>query len=655
MSVDEKVRNGEHPRNSIEKLFSSQLFPISIIIALWGWIYLPFLLSLPAGVDFGAHLFRLAFFSENGLNSEWNGLWYTGTAFLELYPPNTTFFLWFIDIFFPMNLSYVIFMIGTHLLITFGVYFALCKLGRSMLSSLFAALFVMTLSNLNTNFMFFSRAPTHIGLALLILTLGLYYSKKRFTSVAVACLLSMTHFMMFGFLIVIIICSELSYLGFQMKESFIEEKKSIETGIKPLLKEFLLRAAIWMIPFIWVIFFMTKFFLEPIGLFMITPHSFSDFSDGPYQTLRILRDFLYTYITTFVFMLIIIFVFSFKVTRLNWKEFGLIIATILITIVGFLMYYSETSSLLPLMFRGMDVLRFVLISQVLIILTAIRGINHWIAKGLLLLILLLPIVEAQNGVINYIYLDFDDEQWRDLNPIANDLNQREGFFYACPYNYQGDHMAYLPALTGKPYFDGWNPPGVQLNWFQETPPSSNKYRPNSSLINDVANNPAKYGVKWFITRKDYYGLPSSWNFVSQEQDQNKWLWETNIPISLVDITAFGNGSVEYISPNKLQVIINSNETTVDLLIKVAHHPSWNIPANTSLNIEREEEIGFMQVTGVSSNILILEFESNHVDVVFAGFILNLIIIAVLSIYEYDVWEFMRKKIHSLTDKNKDSK
>ncbi|MHA1206434.1 MAG: hypothetical protein ACTSSO_02560 [Candidatus Hodarchaeales archaeon] len=105
MDVEEKSQSGKTQH------FSSHLFPVAIIICIWGWIYLPFLLSLPAGVDFGAHLFRLAFFNENGLNSEWNGLWYTGTAFLEVYPPNTTFFLWIVKLFFPLNLSYVIFMI----------------------------------------------------------------------------------------------------------------------------------------------------------------------------------------------------------------------------------------------------------------------------------------------------------------------------------------------------------------------------------------------------------------------------------------------------------------------------------------------------------------------------------------------------------------
>ncbi|MHA1206433.1 MAG: hypothetical protein ACTSSO_02555 [Candidatus Hodarchaeales archaeon] len=538
-----------------------------------------------------------------------------------------------------------------------AVYFALIKLGRNISSSVFAALFIMTLPNLNFNFMLLSRAPTHIGLALLILTLGLYYSEKRFTSVAVACLLSMTHFMMFGFLIVIVISSELSRFGFQIREKVVIEKKSYKIKLKPLTKEFTLRLVIWTIPFIWVVFFMTKFFLEPIGLIMITPHSLDTFTDGPgiiYKVLRVFRDFLDNFITTFVFMFLVILAFSFKVTSLNWKELGLIMATVLITIVGFLMFYSETNSLLPLMFQGMDVLRFILISQVLIILMAIRGINHWGVKTLLVIILLLPIAEAQNGIINYGYLDFDDGQWRDLEPIANDLNQREGFFYVCPYKYQGDHMAYLPALTGKPYFDGWNPPGVRLNWFQETHPSSSKYRPNSSLILDVANNPAKYGVKWFVTRKDYYGLPSSWDLVSQEANQSKWLWETNIQISLVDVIPFGNGSLDYITPNKLQVILNTNETTVDILIKVAHHPSWKIQENANLSIEREEEIGFMLVKNVSSGILILNFESNHVDIVFAGFIINLIIIAVLSIYEYKIPELMRKKLNSQKDNKNNS-
>ena len=653
MSEEDKERKWMLSIINGEQLLSSPLLPIIVIIVLWIWIYLPFLLSLPAGVDFAAHLFRLFFFSENGLNSEWNGLWYTGTAFLELYPPNTTFFLWFLDIFFPINQSYVIFMVGTHLLISLATYFALKKIGRSKSSSLFAALFIMTLPNLNTNFMFFSRAPTHIGFALLLLTLGLYYSEKRYTSVAVACLLSMTHFMMFGFLIVIILTSELSHLGFQIKNLYSKHNGSFKSDIKPLVKNFFLHTIIWLIPFVWVAFFMTKFFLEPIGLLMITPHSFSSFTDGPgivYQTLRVVRDFLYTYITTFVFMFLIIFAFSLISSRINWKELGLLVSMVLITFVGFLMFYSETSSYLPLIFRGMDVLRFVLMSQVLIVLIAIRGVNHWSSKILLVLILLLPVAEAQNGVTNYGYLEFDDNQWRDLTPIANDLNKREGFFYVCPYNYQGDHMAYLPALTGKPYFDGWNPPGVRLNWFQETPPSSGKYRPNSSLIGDIANNPAKYGVKWFITRRDFYGLSGSWSLVSQEQDQNKWLWETNSNVSLVEVSPSGTGSLEYTSPNTLKITINSDNTTVDLLIRVAHHPSWNIQTNNNLSIVREEEIGFMEVKGVSSDSLILKFESNQVDVVFIGFILNLIIIAVLSLWEYEVWELMRRKKHSRTEK-----
>jgi hypothetical protein len=170
----------------------------------------------------------------------------------------------------------------------------------------------------------------------------------------------------------------------------------------------------------------------------------------------------------------------------------------------------------------------------------------------------------------------------------------------------------------------------------------------------VANNPAKYGVKWFVTRKDYYGLPSSWDLVSQEENQSKWLWETNIQISLVDVIPFGNGSLDYITPNKLQVILNTNETTVDILIKVAHHPSWKIQENANLSIEREEEIGFMLVKNVSSGILILNFESNHVDIVFAGFIINLIIIAVLSIYEYKIPELMRKKLNSQKDNKNNS-
>lgn len=611
------------------------LIALGIIVGTWFLIYFPFLASLPAGVDFSAHLFRLSFFQENGLNSEWNGLWYTGTPFLEVYPPNTTFFLWLISLFAPLNQSYVFFMIGTHLLIAIGAYFVGNSLNRSIESSTFVALFLMTLSNLNTNFMFFSRAPTHIGLAILLLTAALYFYEKRFTAVATACLLSMTHFMMFGFLIVIVLSSELSRLG----EQIIRLKKNNNQGLqeigKSLIRDFLLRVSIWVIPFIWVLILMFQFFIEPIGLVMLTPHRFADYSDGPtivYQLFRVLRDFLDNYITNFVFMFIIIFALTLKSSRLNWKEVGLIFATLLITGTGFFMFYEESSTLLPIMFRGMDVLRFILMSQCLILLTTIRGIKNIGSIILLGIILLLPVAEAQNGILNYGYLQFDDKHWQDLNPVATDLNQREGFFYVCPHYYQGDHMAYLPALTGKPYFDGWNPPGCQLNWFQETPPSTSKYRPNSTIIQDVITHPERFGVKWMVTNRNS-NLPSWWTLISQNTNQNKWLWETDRPVTLVEVFPSGNGTLEYLSTKKIEVSFTSNETYVDLVIRVAYHPQWHVQGKSILKIEREEEIGFMKLTNITDNSLILTFQSNHVDKVFFAFIINIVAIAVFSLYE----------------------
>ena len=397
------------------------ILALGIIISTWVLIYLPFLASLPAGVDFSAHLFRLSFFKENGLNSEWNALWYTGTPFLELYPPNTTFFLWLISLFAPLNQSYVFFMVGTHLLIAIGVYFVGNSLDRSIESSTFAALFIMTLSNLNTNFMFFSRAPTHIGLAILLITAGLYFYEKRFTAIATACLLSMTHFMMFGFLIVIVISSEISRLAKQIILSKRNNTTVTQESVQSLLRASVLRASIWLIPFIWVLVLMFQFFIEPIGLIMLTPHRFADYSDGPtiiYQLFRVLRDFLDSYITTFVFMFTIIFALTIKSSGLNWKEYGIILATLSITGTGFLMFYEESNALLPLMFRGMDVLRFMLISQCLILLLTIRGIKNLGSIILLGVILLLPVAEAQNGVSNYGYLQFDsngqvDEEFLD--------------------------------------------------------------------------------------------------------------------------------------------------------------------------------------------------------------------------------------------------
>lgn len=632
-------------QNDSKSSLTSHLVALGVIVCIWGWIYLPFISSLPAGVDFGAHLFRLAFFEQNGLNSEWNGLWYTGSAFMEVYPPNTTFFLWIINLLFPLKQSYVIFLVITHLLIAIGVYYTANALNRSIPSSLFAALFIMTLPNLNTNFMFYSRAPTHVGLALMIITLGLYYSEKRAIAVSMACLLSMTHFMMFGFLIVIIMTSELARAGVMIKKIEIKQKNSFQFVIRSYGKEFLTRTVIWIIPFIWVFVFMFQFFLEPIGLIMISNHSLETYTDGPgpiYLILRVFRDFLYNYITIFVFMFILVFALSLKIIKLNYKETSLLISTILITIIGFFMYYEELNSLLPLMFRGMDVLRFILISQFLIVLLAIRGISKKGSIVFLTIILLLPVAEAQNGIMNHGYLQYDDRHWEDLDPIASDLNQQEGFYYVCPYYYQGDFMAYLPALTGKPYFDGWNPPGCRLNWFQQTPPSSTKYRPNSTIIQDVLNRPATYGVKWFVASQDTL-LSGSWELVTQDQNQTKWLWETNLPISLIDVYPVGNGTVEYLSANKLQIQISTNESMVDLILKVAHHPSWTVQEKPNLQIEREKEIGFMKIENVSDDNLILNFNSNHIDIVFIGFVMNCIIIAILALYEYDSWDFLKKK------------
>jgi hypothetical protein len=608
---------------------------LGIIVGTWILIYLPFLASLPAGVDFSAHLFRLSFFKENGLNSEWNNLWYTGTPFLEVYPPNTTFFLWLLSLFAPLNQSYVLFMVGTHLLIAIGVYLVGNSLNRSIESSTFAALFLMTLSNLNTNFMFFSRAPTHIGLAILLLTTGLYFYEKRFTAIATACLLSMTHFMMFGFLIVIVLSSEISRIRGQIVAIKKIHTRLNKEQIIPIIKESVTRLAIWILPFIWVFILMFEFFIEPIGLIMLPRHNFGEFTDGPtpiYWLFRILRDFLYNYISIFVFMFILIFALTLKSSRLNWKEIGLLLATILITGVGFLLFYEESNATLPLMFRGMDVLRFVLISQCLILLTTIRGIKNPGSIVFLGIILLLPVAETQNGITNYGYLQFDDNHWNDLNPVADDLNQREGFFYVCPHYYQGDHMAYLPALTGKPYFDGWNPPGCQLNWFQETPPSSNKYRPNSTIIQDVITYPELYGVKWMITNRGSI-LPSWWTLISQNPNQTKLLWETDRLITLVEVLPSGNGTLEYLSPKKIEISFMSNETSVNLLIRVAHHPQWHVQGKSDLKIEREEEIGFMKLSNITDNNLILTFQSNHVDKVFLAFTINIIAIAILSLYE----------------------
>jgi hypothetical protein len=606
--------------------FSVHMLAMGVILCVWGWIYWPFLYSLPAGVDFGAHLFRLTFFSENGLNSEWNGLWYTGTAFLEVYPPNTTFFLWLISIFFSLNQSYVIFLVLTHLLISIGVYWIGIATNRSLYNSVLVSLFIMTLPSLNVNFMFFSRAPTHIGVALFCFCLALYYAEKRWTSIGLACMLSLTHFMMFGF--------------------FIRKTKPVDnTIIQSILKKSGLRILIWGIPFLWVIILMSTFFSEPIGLIMLSQSSFAQFSDGPgiiYGSLRVLRSFIDHYITRTVLMYLILFTFSLTIRQLNWKEGGVILAGVAITLTGFLLFYIESNELLPLFLRGMDVLRFVLVSQILIILMTIRGITRKSGLIIMILVLLLPLAEAQNGISNYGYQNFDDNDWNIITPLAEELKEREGFYYACPYNYQGDFLAILPALTAKPYFDGWNPPGCRLSWFRDSPPSINKYRPNATLIQDVVNNPNKYGVKWMITQQGYFGLPGTWQYVSSNSSHPKWLYESTLPISMVDVTPFGNGSMNYLSTNKIQISIDTNESNVDLLIKVAHHPKWVIQENPELTIIRESEIGFMQIENVSSNEVILVFRSNQIDILFASFIVNFAVIGISIMYEFAILEKIKK-------------
>ncbi|MHA2330289.1 MAG: hypothetical protein ACXACR_17350, partial [Candidatus Hodarchaeales archaeon] len=564
--------NGRSESNSLDETenipISIHILAMGLVFCVWGWIYWPFLYSLPAGIDFGAHLFRLAFISENGLNSEWNGLWYTGTAFLEVYPPNTTFILWLLTFLFPLNQSYVIFLVLTHLLIAIGVYWTSIALNRSLYSSTLVSLFIMTLPSLNSNFMFASRAPTHLGVALFAFCLALYYAEKRWTTIAMTCLLSLTHFMMFGFFIVVVVSSELIRLALTLQKDVWKKKPENKTVIQSILRESGIRIAIWGIPFLWVLILMSSFFSEPIGLIMLSQSDFAQFSDGPgfiYGSLRVLRSFIDFYITRSVLMFVILFAFSLIIRRLNWKEMGLILAGVLVTITGFLLFYAESNALLPLFLRGMDVFRFLLMSQILILLMTIRGINQKSSLLIMVLVLLLPLAEAQNGISNYGYQTFDDNDWNILNPLAADLKEREGFYYSCPYMYQGDFLAYLPALTGKPYFDGWNPPGVRLSWFQDTPPSSDKYRPNSTLIQDVVNYPNKYGVKWMITQKGFSGIPGIWQYVSSNSSHPKWLYESILTISLVDVLPFGNGSLSYLSSNKIQVAIDSNESTVDLL------------------------------------------------------------------------------------------
>jgi hypothetical protein len=111
---------------------------------------------------------------------------------------------------------------------------------------------------------------------------------------------------------------------------------------------------------------------------------------------------------------------------------------------------------------------------------------------------------------------------------------------------------------------------------------------------------------------------------------------------LVDVLPFGNGSLSYLSSNKIQVAIDSNESTVDLLVKVAHHPAWKIQDNPELSITRESEIGFMQIENVSSNEIVLIFKSNKVDILFSSFIINVIAVLVLVVYEFAIWEKIQK-------------
>jgi hypothetical protein len=645
----------------------------SIIVCLWFWIYLPFFFSLPAGVDFSAHLFRLAFFQENGLNGEWNSSWYTGTPFLEQYPPNTTFFLWLLSLFFPLAQSYVIFLLFTHLIISLGVFFASTKLGRNKTSSLLGALFIMTLPNLNTNFMFYSRASTHIGIALLILGLGLYYSNKRASTVLLACLLGLTHFMMFGFFFVIVSTTELIYFAERTRKSLkhdsenrgalqipsreeINNIKKIKSKkfwnvLRIELLHFFRRNVIWVIPFCWIFLLMIDFFLQPIGLIFLSSRSLTAFTDGPgeiYWILRVLRDIIYNYISIFIFMFIALFALSLKNEKLNKNEVGLIFATSSIALTGILMFYQETNAMLPLVLRGMDVLRFILIIHILVVFIAVRGVKGRGSSLFLLIVLLLPLAEAQNGTINYGYQDFDDNQWRDLAPVAEELKNRDGLYYTCPKGYQGDHMAFLPVLSNKPYFDGWNPPGARLNWFQNTPPSTQKYRPNSTLIGDVINHPQKYGVKWVITERNDYSLPGNWRKITINDEQNKWLWETQQNITLVDVYPYGNASLEYLTPNKLSISVVSNASAVNLTIKVAHHPKWIVESHPGYRIDRESEVGFMKIENIESTTIILHFQNYHVKILFIAFIVNMLALTTALFYEFNFFKKFKQFLRSFS-------
>ncbi|NHJ01660.1 MAG: hypothetical protein EAX86_05925 [Candidatus Heimdallarchaeota archaeon] len=617
------------------------ILALSLITIIWSWIYLPFLTSRPAGIDFSAHLFRIAFLKEFGLAGEWNPLWYTGTAFLDQYAPGTTFILWLMSLVIPIDLAYVSLLIMCHLIISMSVYFILILLNRSVPSGFFAALFIMTLPSLNINFMFYSRAPTQLGLALLGLCLCCYYAGRSFSTISLACLLSITHYMIFGFLIVIVGATETAQLLKRMY--LIYQGETINERRKVLAKTevyfYTKKVGIWVIPFLWVFLLMPQFFQEPINLIMLSSGSLVSFTDGPgglYWVLRVLRDFIYNYISLYVFMFLGLFACSIWVKKIQSKEISLFIATLFIIITGFFLFYKETNELLPLAFRGMDVLRFILVSQLLLIVLCVRGIEHKGTVFIMTIIILLPLAEAHNGIINFGYLQFDDDHWLDLEPLAEDLKSREGFYYVCPKGYQGDHMAYLPILTNKPYFDGWNPPGCRLSWFRDPPPSSSKYRPDPDTINDIIHFPEKYGVKWMFTGKGDYSLfiESHWQLVTLDPDQSKLLWETSRNISLVDVFPTGNAQLTYESPTQIRILISSTNTSVDLLIKVAHHPSWKIRGNKTWNLEREDEIGFIQVKNVTSSELVLEYQEQHLSLIFSAFLVNLTLIIISVFHEY---------------------
>ncbi|MFW9777400.1 MAG: hypothetical protein ACFFE8_01020 [Candidatus Heimdallarchaeota archaeon] len=643
------------------------LIAILAIIFLWLWIYFPFFFSRPAGVDFSAHLFRLVFFQENGLNGEWNPSWYTGTPFLEQYPPNTTFLLWILGLFFASDQSYVIFLIIAHLIISLAVFFASTRLGKNKVSSLLGSLFVMTLPNLNTNFMFYSRAPTHIGIALLVIGLGFYYDNKRASTILLACLLGLTHFMMFGFFFVIVSLTELIYFFDRTKKglkhnsdnpnplqtSSEEKANNIDQNepeqlwnvLKSELTRLIRRNSTWLIPFGWIFFLMIDFFQQPIGLILVSSRSLSVFTDGPgeiYWFLRVLRDIIYSYLSIFIFMFLALFALSLKSEKLNTNEMGLAIATFFIAFTGILMFYQETNAMLPLMLRGMDVLRFILITHILVVFIAVRGVRGWGSSVFLLIVLLLPLAEAQNGIVNYGYQDFDDNQWRDLVPVAEELKNRAGLYYACPKGYQGDHMAFLPILADKPYFDGWNPPGVRLNWFQNTPPSTQKYRPNSTLIADVIGNPQKYGVKWMIAGKNDYSLAGDWKKITTDDEQSKWLWETPENITLVDVYPSGNANLEYLSPDKISISVASNQSTVNLTIKVAHHPKWIVESHSGHQVDRESEVGFMEIKDIEPTTVILHFQNNHLKILFIAFIGNFGALTIAAFHDYNLFKKLKR-------------